>query len=119
MGTRLPPGEAERRRKARSAFTFSDAAYKHYNTRTEGFGSVEDWIRIAEALSGGASPVKVKTTKVPKDLEWFGLDALPTDTVGLKKAFRNACFVYHPDHGGTEADFQAMYAAYQRLLKQY
>jgi hypothetical protein len=37
----------------RAAFSFSDAAYQHYDPATEGYGSVDEWIATAEALCSG------------------------------------------------------------------
>jgi hypothetical protein len=53
----LTPEERERRRRERSRHTFSDAAYQHYDPEVEGFGTLNDWERIAEMLFGLKKPV--------------------------------------------------------------
>ena len=47
----LTPEQKEARRKERNARTFSDAAYRHYDT-SEGFGSAEEWFRKASETLG-------------------------------------------------------------------
>jgi hypothetical protein len=54
---RLTPEERERRRRERSRYTFSDAAYQHYDPEREGYGRPNDWERIAEMLFGLKKPV--------------------------------------------------------------
>jgi hypothetical protein len=121
--TRLTPEEREERRKARNAFTFSDAAYQHYDPKTEGYGSAEEWIRQAEAIAGGRSTLggtaKPKTG-LERDLELLNLGELPLTMAALKKAFRNTMFVVHPDMpGGTNEACRDALAAFERLSKHY
>lgn len=35
----------------------------------------------------------------------------------IKAAYRRACMKAHPDRGGSEAEFQAVRAEYERLMK--
>jgi hypothetical protein len=121
MATKLSAEESARRKKARANASFSDSAYRHYDVRA-GYGSLEEWLRIAEVLASGCGTLKSPTvvkSGLAADLEWFGLESLPGDVGCMKRAFKNACFVYHPDHGGSTEDFTAMYAAYGRVLKHY
>lgn len=117
---RLTPEQREARRKARAAFSFSDASYKHYNPRTEGYGSAEDWFAAADALAGGCGVLRSKAkTGLEADLELLSLSDLPADIAGLKKAFHNSLFIYHPDHGGTNDQCRAAMSAFERLSRQY
>jgi hypothetical protein len=120
---RLTPEEREARRKARNAYTFSEAAYKHYDPRTEGYGSAEEWIRQAESIASGrgalGATVGPKKTGVARDLELLNLDDLPANIDGLKKAFRNSLFIAHPDYGGTNEQCRDVLAAFERLSKHY
>lgn len=117
---RLTPEEREARRRERVAFSFSDAAYKHYDPKKDGYGSVDDWIAAAEALAGGRGFLHTKSkTGLEADLELLFLSELPADIGGLKKAYRNSLFVYHPDHGGTNEQCRAAISAFERLSKQY
>lgn len=118
---RLTPEEREERRKARVAFSFSDKAYRHYDPRRDGYGSAEEWIGAAEALSGGRGRLHTsgKKTGLEADLELLYLDAMPDDIAGLKKAFRNTLFIVHPDVGGTKEACQKVLDAFERLSKHY
>lgn len=46
--------------------------------------------------------------------KFFGV-RLPVSEVSLKKAYRKACMLLHPDKGGNEKEFKAMDAAYVLL----
>jgi hypothetical protein len=117
---RLTPEEREARRKARSAFSFSRAAYEHYDPRKEGYGSAEEWMAAAEALAGGRGTLRLKPkTGVAADLALLFLDDLPADIAGLKKAYRNTLFLVHPDYGGDVEKCKAVVAAFERLTKFY
>ncbi len=105
---------------------FSDESYDHYDPRTEGYGSAEQWSRIADAIAykiggqkgfrGSVRPHIVSPTKNP-DLEVMLLDQLPDTVNGLKTAFKNCLFLVHPDVGGSSEDCRILIEAYERLLK--
>lgn len=120
---KLSPEEREKRRKARVARTFSDAAYKKYDPATEGYGSAEQWSAAAEAMANGKGTfARVDGSKsdsvIAAALSVLGLSAMP-DIAGLKKAFRNAMFIAHPDYGGTDAEAIATMNAYKKLLESF
>ena len=122
MRPKMSDAERLAKKKARSAFSFSDAAYVHYNPKVEGYGSSEEWMRMAEALlnsAGIAFRPAGPDTQLTRDLRTLNLDELPKSAADLKRAFRNTLFIVHPDHGGTnEATIEA-YKAFERLSKQY
>lgn len=118
MARRLSDTEREARRKERARISFSNAAYRHYDPRTEGYGSEAEWIAAAEALAAGCTVLKTKTGLNP-DLITLHLDELPADIAGLKRAFRNTLHLVHPDHGGTDAATRAALEAFGRLSKFY
>jgi hypothetical protein len=109
MGSRLPPGEAERRRKERSRRSFTDEAYEHYDAR-DGFGSSEEWKRAAGERQG-IEPVVL----LDRDLEVLGLAEMPETRKLLHAAYRNASRAAHPDAGGSHEAFIAMTLAYENL----
>ena len=37
----------------------------------------------------------------------------------VKSAYRTFAKSLHPDHGGDEAEFKAMYAEYERMMKRF
>ena len=124
MGRRLPPGEAERRAKERARGLWSGESYEKYDPVKEGYGSAAEWIAAAEAMAAGRGTFKrvdgAKSEKVrDENLVIMGLDKMPDTIDGLKKAFRNACFVYHPDRGGNTKAMQDLLAAYRKLLHFY
>jgi hypothetical protein len=62
----------EAKRKTRAAFSFSDAAYQHYDPVTEGYGSVDEWI-AGPSLAGtwrevGSYAGKILNGAKPADL---------------------------------------------------
>ncbi len=116
---RLTPEEREARRKERSRFTFSDAAYKHYDPRQTGYGSTDEWIAAAEAIAGGATILTTKTTSINPDLLILNLVDWPATMDGLKRAFRNTLHLVHPDHGGSNEATRDLLAAFGRLSKFY
>jgi hypothetical protein len=126
-----------------SSKSFADSAYSHYDTR-EGFGTAEDWIRAAEGMAGGryryryyreerkqqapprdhgrqAPPPRQPraTSSHAEDMRLLGLTSMPEVVKGLVTAMRKRAMIDHPDHGGTNAAFVAMFAAYERLLRWY
>ncbi len=113
---RLTLEERERRRKERSRFSFSDAAYAHYDVDKEGYGTPNDWEKIAELLFGLKRPI---AGALGKYLAKLGLDALPSTVELLTKAFRSAMFKAHPDYGGTNADARDTLEAYAFLKRKY
>ncbi len=119
--SRLPPGEAERRKAARAKASWANTNYERYDA-SGGFGSVEDWIGAAEAAAKGHNSYLTGAARKggkAADLAWFDLDNLPFAVAGLKTAFGKACLKYHPDKGGDPEDFKNMFAAYSRLVKEY
>jgi hypothetical protein len=123
---RLTPEERETRRKARAAFSFSDAAYTHYDPKTEGYGSYEEWVNTVEQLlndKGIARPQRNRAdTQLERDLATLYLDALPATGAALKTAFRNTLKIVHPDVGGPDASHDRTVEAikaFERLSKQY
>jgi hypothetical protein len=99
---RLTDVEREQRRRDRIRHSFSDAAYEHYDPKTEGFGSAEEWIRMAEGLSGGHSgfrkPEVKRTVKINPDLVLLSLEEMPDTMSVLKTAYRTTMLRVHPDH---------------------
>lgn len=110
--------------------------YNHYDP-SEGFGSADEWAKAAEALSEKIRGSKHRRGKNKKshntlnqdianssmanlaDLELLYLDKMPDTFEGLKRAFRNALFVVHPDYGGTDSQCRAAMEAMARLAQQY
>ena len=116
MRARLTPQEREARRRERSRHSFSDAAYAHYDPEKEGWGSPDSWEEIARKVFGLA---RLKTGPVNKWLAALGLDTMPASLDELKKAFRAAMMIAHPDHGGTnEAALDTM-EAYETLRRRF
>jgi hypothetical protein len=113
---RMCDAEREAKRKARSAHTFSDAAYRHYDT-SNGFGSFEEWLRAADALTG--NQVDNTRGEMQDDLDALFLDSMPSSLIELKKAFRNAMFVHHPDYGGTNDAARKALDAFGRLKSKF
>ncbi|RYF09849.1 MAG: hypothetical protein EOO77_22830, partial [Oxalobacteraceae bacterium] len=120
MGARLSDAERAERKKARAKLSFSDASYRHYNPALEGFGSIDEWMRKADAILTGKGILKAfdrADTQMSRDLATLNLDALPGDAAGLKRAFRNTAMFTHPDKGGTTEAFREVVAAFERLGK--
>lgn len=111
---RLTPEEREARRKARARFSFSDAAYKHYDPETEGFGGPDQWEEIAFLLGGGAKP------QAKNDLlSVLGLVFPPSSLAELKTAFRAAMMKAHPDKGGSNEAARKVMEAFETLRRQF
>lgn len=114
---RLSPEEREARRKARSAFTFSDAAYKHYNPAEEGFGSFEEWAEIAKQIAAEMvlpnAPVFDKNT----DIRIFQPNYAPKTRTELMADFRVAARATHPDCGGDAASFRRVVEICDRIKR--
>lgn len=110
-------------RTADSNFTFTDAAYAHYDI-SQGFGSADEWIRIAEKIAAGRGrytrPPRSRATGIhATDLALLLLDTVPALPKDLVSAMRARATVLHPDHGGDPEVFKAMFAAYERLVRLY
>lgn len=109
---------------AGDSFTFTDAAYRHYDTR-QGFGSPSEWFRLAEERARGRGRYhgtgyrRERTSTRADDMKLLGLTEMPADAHGLLKAMRRRAKVTHPDCGGTAEAFREMFAAYERLLRMY
>ena len=123
---RMSDAEREAKRRAKSAFTFSDAAYRHYDPKTEGYGSTEQWEAMADAFAealglGAAAKVspQAKTGRSNPDLVTLNLTEMPATVALLKTAYRNTMFVAHPDYGGSNDAARAVIEAFKRLLKHY
>ena len=96
--------------------------YRTYDT-SQGFGSVEDWMRAAEAIGAdphfvplkGATPLSAPLRPGDPDLILLKLEALPGDEAALKSAMRRALIPAHPDHGGSREAVEAVTNAWHRL----
>jgi hypothetical protein len=101
---------------------FTDAAYKHYDTRN-GYGSAEEWARLAEDLAAGRGryvpPPPRQAGRQTPDMALLGLTAMPADVKELVRAYRRAALAAHPDTGGSHEQFLALNLAYERLLRRY
>lgn len=127
MGARLPPGEAERRAKERARRTWSGENYKRYNPDVDGYGSPDEWERIADELFGrerfadnDADAEQPRATHKPtgnRFLDALGLHVMPSKLVDLVRAFRAAMFKAHPDYGGTNEAARAVLEAYAYLKR--
>lgn len=118
---RLDPEERERRRKARVAHSFSDAAYTHYDT-SKGYGSIDEWIRAVEALFEGRGVIRDMhglTQEQRDDLDALCLDDMPATYESLRMAFRNVMKIHHPDKGGSEEMAKKCILAFEKLRKLY
>ncbi len=120
--TILTDAERLARKRERSRRSFSKESYRQYNPALEGFGSIDEWMRKAEAILSGhgvTAAFEPAETPLQRDLKILNLDALPGDKAGLKRAYRNTLFLVHPDHGGTEAATIAATEAFQRLSRHF
>ena len=123
--------------------SFTDAAYKHYDVRAEGFGSAGEWFRIAEAMAAGRKqyrpPPRARRapTGLAADLALLDLPEMPREVKDLVRAMRKRARVLHPDfvHPADEKHkkqfpqcpqcaaaaetFTAMQMAYERLVARY
>lgn len=109
-------------------FTFTDGAYKHYDTRA-GYGSWSEWIRQAEEQARGRSryreyvPPRRESASFydlkMQAMQLFGFTSLPADVKELVRAMRRLAMKLHPDRGGNAAEFDQMMQAYERLLRYY
>lgn len=102
--------------------SFSDDAYSHYDT-ANGFGSPDEWIRMAEQRAQGRGRYQRPRRFVPShadDLRLLNLTAMPADAKALVKAFRKQAYIDHPDRqGGDTERFKLLVNAYERLLDYY
>lgn len=115
MGKRLPPGEAERRKRERAKATWSGANYKRYDPK-DGHGSHDQWAGTAQAFANGDT---VMVTPVNADLAILGLSEMP-DKRGLNKVYRNAVAAVFKRFGSDTAPgyaeaFLAVKEAYDRV----
>ena len=95
--------------------SFSDAAYEHYDASVSGYGSPDDWERIAAALFGSAS------VNDPDEVYLSRLDlaAIPPSLAELTAAFRRTMFRTHPDYGGTNLAARETMEAYAILKSKF
>lgn len=93
--------------------------YRTYDA-SQGFGNVDDWIRMAEAAAAhvvaGGEPPAVSAGGADADLVMLNLEALPSDQDALRSAFRRALIPAHPDHGGSREKMEEVKAAWLRLI---
>ena len=84
----------------------AESAAKREREQKEAFSRSMDDLKamIAGMLRGG----------VDDDLKTLGLAAMP-DVAGLKVAYRVQAMKHHPDRGGSQEQFVAVNAAYERL----
>jgi hypothetical protein len=126
VGRRLPPGEAERRAKARRDAMYSGAAYKKGAP-----GNADQWKGAAASLLGderspdwdvvmdrlGAKPGKT----ADPHLAALGLDKVPDDFATLRKAYRAKVMQAFRDNGsddtatGYVSAMSVIAVAYERL----
>jgi hypothetical protein len=120
MARRTTMHEREAKRRARASFSFSDAAYAHYDAGG-GYGSADEWIAAAEALAGGNRGFyKTVQSRPDPDLTTLMLAEMPPHIDGLKRAFRNLMFLVHPDRpGGSNEACRKALEAFDRLSKFY
>lgn len=113
---RLSPQERAAKRKERARFSFSDAAYRHYDPEKEGFGGPEQWEDYARKLFGLK---KLRTAPANKWLAALYLEDMPLDFAALKKAFRAAMFKSHPDYGGSNEAARDTMEAFEVLRHKF
>ena len=91
MGSRLPPGEAERRAKERARKTWSGENYRKFDPKT-GFGSADQWAGTAKAFADGDVLIagEVRQPPINADLAYFGLSEMPETDRDLAKAQQRA-----------------------------
>lgn len=112
----MSPAEREAKRKARSRHSFSDAAYRHYDPKRDGFGDPEQWESYARLLFGTQ---KLKAEPANKWLAALYLNDMPATFEALRKAFRAAMFKSHPDYGGSNEAARATMEAYETLKHKF
>lgn len=118
MRARLTPAERDAKRRERARFSFSDAAYRHYNPEKDGFGNADQWEDIARQLFGLLG--KVDSGPTPnKWLRALYIDEMPTTLAALKSAFRAAMFKSHPDYGGSNETARATMEAFAVLKTKF
>jgi hypothetical protein len=105
------------RKKARTAFSFSDQAYQHYNPEKEGWGHQDQWEEVARRVFGLAKLRRPGTTN--KWLLALGLEAMPASLQILVKAFHKQMFVAHPDYGGSNQAARDTMEAFQTLKARF
>ena len=64
-------------------------------------------------------PPRRQATGLAVDMALLGLTEMPPDARGLLSGNSRQARVQHPDYGGTNEAFTAMFAAYERLLRRY
>jgi len=84
-----------------------------YRTHKGPRGRPEEWAAKAGQLLRNKS---TRRAEIAESLEVLGFTTMPT-LEGLKKAFRTASLVAHPDQGGTQEGFIKVKKAYDLLLK--
>ncbi len=82
-----------------------------YRTYTGPRGSSDDWARKARRLA----QLAVESDTVSENLRILGLTSTP-DAASLKRAFKKAAFMTHPDQGGSNEEFIRVKKAYDELM---
>jgi len=105
-------------------FAFTDESFEHYDT-SRGYGSPEEWIRIAEEKAHGRRYYRARRESAGfydakmAAMKIFGFTSLPEDVKDLVRAMRRLAMQLHPDRGGDAREFDQMMQAYERLLRYY
>lgn len=141
MGSRLPPGEAERRKKERMRAFFAGEKHKHYDPEKEGYGSFSEWASMASAFvsgdfvfsveadmpkgnTAGTEPPKAKPRHTNPDFDVLGLDAMPADVKELTGFYRRAVFTAFKAAGSSDTApayvnaFMAATKAFEKIKRQ-
>lgn len=85
-----------------------------YRTHRGPRGNPEKWATKANQLLRSETTTKAE---IAESLEILGFTTMPT-LERLKKVFRMASLIAHPDQGGTQETFIKVKKAYDLLLKE-
>lgn len=111
----------EQREENRRRF-WSGEAYRKYDPVAEGYGTADEWIATAEASAAGRGSfqrIDRDSSQQSRDLNLFGLVAMPNHVNDLKRVFRELMMKAHPDHGGSLERAKALNVAFDRLKEYY
>jgi len=94
---------------------FTDPNYNRNRYGSGEPGTPEDWKAAYEEVMGQAEAEQILNggdffAKSLEILRICNTDSLDIDI--LKKAYRSLVFKVHPDHGGTQEEFERVHAAY-------
>ena len=73
----------------------------------------------AKPPPGGTSAGCRWARRIDPDLAVLGLERVPADEAGFKRAYRETAMAAHPDRGGSTARMQAVNAAWDRIKAKY